>query len=271
VRPADRPASLPLPLPSDWPARLRARTGAIRRALPAGRWIPGEGGRATHVHVVEDGAIALGVTAVSGRRATVAILSAGDVAGVPWPAPMLGRRDRSEGLPGPGLPSMPTREEVRALVDSSVLSVPVHALDSASRQDPEIARWLAESFGSLAERLHRRLVGALLLSVGERLAEVMGDLAGTFGRPCRDLVRIDLPLSQELLASVVGATRESVNRALRGLEAAGLVERRGRTYFVSPTLPSLAPRRGDGETVPGAGRRPLHAPLSLQLQQVRED
>jgi CRP-like cAMP-binding protein len=46
--------------------------------------------------------------------------------------------------------------------------------------------------------------------------------------------RLDLPLTQERLAGLTGATRESVNRALAELTAAGRVERTRGRYVVRP-------------------------------------
>ncbi len=44
---------------------------------------------------------------------------------------------------------------------------------------------------------------------------------------------IDVPVSQESLANMVGATRESVNKALATLTRRGLVTRHGRRYVVA--------------------------------------
>jgi hypothetical protein len=50
------------------------------------------------------------------------------------------------------------------------------------------------------------------------------------GHPVEGGLVIDLPLSQDLIASMVGATRESVNRGLRDLAAADRVRREGGAY-----------------------------------------
>ncbi len=59
-----------------------------------------------------------------------------------------------------------------------------------------------------------------------RLAKKLIYLADTFGKPVPRGVRIDLCLSQEMLAGMVGATREAVNRQLSEWTAAGLIETR---------------------------------------------
>jgi CRP-like cAMP-binding protein len=68
---------------------------------------------------------------------------------------------------------------------------------------------------------------------------VLEDLAAAHGRTHPGGVTIRLPLTQDLLASMVGATRESVNRAIADLERLGLVRRSGLRYvLVCPSLGS---------------------------------
>jgi CRP-like cAMP-binding protein len=47
-----------------------------------------------------------------------------------------------------------------------------------------------------------------------------------------DGIRLDLPLTHQLLADAVGAARETVTVALRDLRQKGIVERKGRTYIL---------------------------------------
>jgi CRP-like cAMP-binding protein len=47
-----------------------------------------------------------------------------------------------------------------------------------------------------------------------------------------DGIRLDLPLTHQLLADAVGAARETVSLTVRQLQRAGVVERAGRTYVL---------------------------------------
>jgi CRP-like cAMP-binding protein len=80
--------------------------------------------------------------------------------------------------------------------------------------------------------MEQRLARTLGLPVAGRLLDLLRELASTFGRPAPGGRRIDLPLRQEDLASMVGATRESVNRAMAALAADGHVGRSGRLVVV---------------------------------------
>jgi CRP/FNR family cyclic AMP-dependent transcriptional regulator len=68
--------------------------------------------------------------------------------------------------------------------------------------------------------------------VPHRVVEVLRELAHVHGSEVVGGTRIDLPLSQDALASLVGAARESVNRAVRQLTAHGALRRAGRCYML---------------------------------------
>jgi CRP/FNR family cyclic AMP-dependent transcriptional regulator len=87
-------------------------------------------------------------------------------------------------------------------------------LDARARRVAELACELA--WAEVSRRVERRLE----------------DLARRFGRPTPGGVAFSLDLTQEDLAALCGTSRETVNRALRGLEATGRIERRGRGRFL---------------------------------------
>jgi CRP/FNR family transcriptional regulator, cyclic AMP receptor protein len=69
-------------------------------------------------------------------------------------------------------------------------------------------------------------------SVGERIECRLVDLARRLGRPAAGGTLIPVRLTQDDLASMVGATRETANRALGRLLATGAIERQGRGRYV---------------------------------------
>jgi CRP/FNR family transcriptional regulator len=56
------------------------------------------------------------------------------------------------------------------------------------------------------------------------------ELAREHGRVRRDGIRIDLPLTHDLIADMVGCARETVTRAFDELQREGFVERCGPSY-----------------------------------------
>jgi CRP-like cAMP-binding protein len=65
-----------------------------------------------------------------------------------------------------------------------------------------------------------------------RVARRLDELMAEHGEVTADGVRIDLPLTQEELAGWVGASRESVARALRSLRDRGVISTSRRTVVV---------------------------------------
>lgn len=79
----------------------------------------------------------------------------------------------------------------------------------------------------LAQRLRETdefIEDAIFLDVPGRLAKKLLELAGTYGRETPDGTVIGLRLTQQELATMVGATRESVNKHLRAYRSRGYIE-----------------------------------------------
>jgi CRP-like cAMP-binding protein len=56
------------------------------------------------------------------------------------------------------------------------------------------------------------------------------ELAREHGRVGKDGIRLDFPLTHDLLGEMTGSARETVTRALDELQREGFIDRRGRTY-----------------------------------------
>lgn len=70
------------------------------------------------------------------------------------------------------------------------------------------------------------------LDVGGRLAKKLLELASTNGVRRQDGVLLDMPITQEELANMIGVTRESVNRNLSLFRRIGLVAKEGRRFVL---------------------------------------
>ena len=67
----------------------------------------------------------------------------------------------------------------------------------------------------------------------DRVRAKMIQLARAHGRVRPDGILIDIPLTHELLAWMVGSARETVTAALGRLELEGFVSREGRRYLLN--------------------------------------
>ncbi len=162
-----------------------------------GTFVFRQGAEAAKVHVLRTGTVELSRT-VKGRRVTLQVLRPGDVFGdVPV---FLGE---------------PEPFDARAVEDCTVLSLDAAELFQLLQTRPLVARrW----FMSLAERmtgLQDRLVDLLAGGIEAQLASILLREADSNGR-----VRV----TQGGLAGMLGVQRSSVQRVLKLLEAAGLIE-----------------------------------------------
>lgn len=180
--------------------------GTVSEPLPlildvhAGREIVRQGEPYPDAWVVRSGALLMEMIDVEGHRLALDVLGPGDLVG------------------GPA--SWTSDASVRALLPSGLsVAGPIALRDGLARRARR-ASWLACSVAW--DR------------IADRLAERMDDLAARFGRAVPGGCRLDLPLTQEHLAGLTGSTRESVNRALAELSAAGRVERARGRYLIRP-------------------------------------
>jgi CRP-like cAMP-binding protein len=68
--------------------------------------------------------------------------------------------------------------------------------------------------------------------VADRIERRLSDLACRIGHPSGGGTLIPIRLTQDDLASMVGATRETTNRAVQTLFARGVLDRQGRGRYV---------------------------------------
>jgi Crp-like helix-turn-helix domain len=111
--------------------------------------------------------------------------------------------------------------------------VPISAADrDRLLESPIASRLLVDG---LAETLRQKQAAVASLSRlhhVDRVREKLLELAREHGRVGRDGIRLDFPLTHDLLGEMTGSARETVTRALDELQRQGFVQRRGRTYSV---------------------------------------
>lgn len=164
--------------------------------------------RGEHLYVVQTGRIAIAKRSADGRSSLVALMEAGDLFGE---MSLFDGKGRSA--------------EARALEPSVLVAVPYPALRAALEAHPE-ALWTVVSL--LAGRLRvtdEALADSMFLDVTGRTAKRLLELAGT----ADDFV---LPVTQEELAGMVGASRERVNKAIATFCRLNWIELHDRRYKI---------------------------------------
>jgi CRP/FNR family transcriptional regulator, cyclic AMP receptor protein len=167
-----------------------------------------EDDEADEMFVVRSGRIAIGRKSLDGRESLVALMETGDAFGE-MPLFDDGKRSAS----------------ARALERSVVLGIPYFVVRAALDEEPEL---LWNVVGLLAERLRitdSALADAMLLDVTGRTAKRLLELAG-------EQSEFQLPITQEELAGLVGASRERVNKSIAAFVRLGWIEQMDRRYRI---------------------------------------
>jgi hypothetical protein len=123
-------------------------------------------------------------------------------------------------------------EELVALTDCVV-----HCISSADRsrllRDPATALALLEGLGDTLNQKHLSIANLARLHHVDRVRLKLIELARDHGRVGKEGVRLDFPLTHDLLAEMTGSARETVTRALDALHREGFIDRHGRTYSLN--------------------------------------
>jgi CRP/FNR family cyclic AMP-dependent transcriptional regulator len=204
-------ASLFSALDEEAAAALRATM--IKVKLSRGGVLFSEGEPGDRLYVIDEGKIKLGTTSSDGRETLLAILGPGEMFG-------------ELSLFDPG----PRNATAMAITDATLLGVGHPDLEPWLTGRPEVA---ASLLGSLARRLRRTneaMADLVFSDVPGRVAKALLELAGKFGEPNPDgSIHVVHDLTQEELAQLVGASRETVNKALADFQNRGWLrlEQRG--------------------------------------------
>lgn len=182
-------------LSSDTARALRSEM--TEQEFDKGDVIFGEGDPGDRLFLILSGRVTLGQKSQDGREALIAVLGEGEMFG-------------ELSLFDPG----PRASTATAITPVKVASMGRAALRPWITQHPEVAEALLQA---LAERLrvaNRALADLVFVDVPGRVAKVLVRLADRFGDQEGDAYVVHHELTQEELARLVGASRETVNKAL---------------------------------------------------------
>jgi CRP/FNR family transcriptional regulator, cyclic AMP receptor protein len=167
-----------------------------------------EGAEADACYIVVDGRVAISNKSFDGRESMVAIMERGD---------MFGEMGLFDGLG--------RSAEARALEASSVLKVPYDVLRAVWENSPELLWAVVRLLSQRIRATDEALADAFFLDVTGRTAKHLLELAG-------EREEFEIPITQEELAGLVGASRERVNKAIASFLKLGWIEQSDRSYRI---------------------------------------
>lgn len=190
---------------------------AIRRKWPSGSIIFSQGEPGHRCYSIVSGTLKVSAWTPEGHETILALLGPGDVVGE------LALFD-----------SRPRSADAIALTDVEAVSVDGRVVAEVIASHPDVAIAILRVLSERIRATNEALQDAASCDVTARVARRLTSLAGRHGRRTSTGTEIDVPLSQDMLASMVGASRESVNKAVSTLTRDGMLTRSGRRY----TLPA---------------------------------
>jgi CRP/FNR family cyclic AMP-dependent transcriptional regulator len=175
-----------------------------------------EGDGGDQLYVIAEGKLKLGTSSGDGRENLLSILGPGEMFG-------------ELSLFDPG----PRTSTATAVTDAKLLSLGQEKLLPWLVENPKVSLQL---LASLAQRLRRtnEAVGDLVFSdVPGRVAKALIDLGERFGKKTEEGLFVHHDLTQEELAQLVGASRETVNKALADFAGRNWLKLDGRAVLIT--------------------------------------
>ncbi|MBY3989551.1 Crp/Fnr family transcriptional regulator [Rhodococcus fascians] len=184
--------------------------------FPRGHVVFTEGDPGDRLYIIVSGKIKLGRRSPDGRENLLAIMG---------PSDMFGELTIFD--PGPRTSTANTVTAVRAV------SMDRAALKAWIDERPDIAYQLLRVLARRLRRTNNNLADLIFTDVPGRVAKTLLELAQRFGIPEGGSVRVTHDLTQGEIAQLVGASRETVNKALADFTHRGWVRVEGKSVLIS--------------------------------------
>ena len=184
-------------------------------SLARGRTLFNEGDPGDRLYVVTAGKIKLGRSAADGRENLLAILGRGEMFG-------------ELSLFDPG----PRTATATAVTDATLIGLGHDDFQPWLTGRPGVAGQLLAALAKRLRRTNEAMADLVFSDVPGRVAKALLDLAKRFGVQSEDGLHVTHDLTQEELAQLVGASRETVNKALADFASRGFLRLEARAVVI---------------------------------------
>jgi CRP/FNR family cyclic AMP-dependent transcriptional regulator len=185
------------------------------RSLDRGYVIFREGDVGDRLFLVTAGKVKISRRSSDGRENLLAVLGPGEMFG-------------ELSLFDPG----PRTATAAAVTECTVASLDHDDLRPLLQQRPEVAVQLLQALAQRLRRTNEAMADLVFTDVPGRVSKALLDLAERFGEPEGEALRVNHDLTQEELAQLVGASRETVNKALSDFASRGWIRVDGRSVIL---------------------------------------
>lgn len=189
---------------------------ANRQAIKARKALCERGEQGNELFIVIEGKLKVRTTSEDGKEVILGYIEAGEVVG-------------EMAL----LDGQPRSADLVAVQDTDLLAIEQRAFLSFLESHPKVGLGIMQALTQRLRKAGILLEDARFLDLKSRLAKTLYRLAQEHGRTVAGGgIRIDLKISQEELGSLVGATRENVNKLVRAWVDEGVLETSQSTVIV---------------------------------------
>lgn len=191
-----------------------------RREFKQGESIFAQGDPGQVLYLIESGQVRIFVHGSEGHERSVVFYGSGDI---------FGELAVIDGLP--------RSASAEATENTVVYTLNRDLFREHMRRAPQLALNFMKALSVRVRHTTDQVGNLALLDVPSRLARKLLELAQNHGQVEAEGVRVNLTLTQSELASMIGATRESINKALGNFKRQGLIRmEQGHIIIVDPDL-----------------------------------
>ena len=187
------------------------RAMMTQTTLRRGETLFNEGDSGDRLYILLSGKVKLGHASADGRENLLAVLGPGEIVG-------------ELTLFDPG----PRSTTATAVAPTELLTLDHNQLMTFVESHPQLAKDMLRALAQRLRRTNTALADLVFSDVPGRVAKALLDLADRFGTATDKGVHVPHDLTQEELAQLVGASRETVNKSLADFVSRGWIRLEGR-------------------------------------------
>jgi len=194
------------------------RAGIINVHLNRGERLFSEGDDGDKLYIILEGKIKLTKAAPDGRE---------NLLSVHGPGEMFGELSLFDPIP--------RTSSANAVTSARLAGIAHDEMRTWLSSRPEVAMHLLQALAQRLRRINDVKADLVFTDVPGRVAKALLDLADRFGVMTPEGVQVNHDLTQEELAQLVGASRETVNKALADFTARGWIQLAAKSVLVTDT------------------------------------
>ena len=191
------------------------RAGVVEVGLARSERLFSEGDAGDRLYVILEGKIKLTRAAADGRENLLSVLGPGE---------MFGELSLFD--------PRPRTASAVAVTDTRLAALGHESLRSWLTGRPDVAMHLLQALAQRLRRANDVMADLVFTDVPGRVAKALLDLADRFGEEQPEGIHVHHDLTQEELAQLVGASRETVNKALADFAARGWLQLSAKSVLI---------------------------------------